>query len=78
MLLLDRNNEPTHTVYYLSAIAYKLLSDHPGMNVSSLHRIIENEIISSELNFEFLVLALDFLFLLDKIEIDEKGELYVH
>lgn len=78
MLLLDKNSEPTHTVYYLSAVAHKLLLDHPGIDISSLYRIIEDEVVFNEFNFDFLVLALDFLFLLNKIEISEKGELYVH
>lgn len=78
MLLLDKNSEPTHTVYYLSAVAYKLLLECPGMDSSSLYRVIEDEVTFDEFNFEFLILALDFLFLLDKIKISEKGELYVH
>lgn len=78
MLLLDRNNEPENTVYYLSAVARQLITERPGLDVSSLYRTIETEILFCEFNFAFLVLALDFLFLLDMVEVDEKGELYVH
>lgn len=78
MLLLDKNNEPTYTVYYLSAVSYKLLLENPGTDILSLYRTIEKEILFDEFNFDFLVLALDFLFLLNKVCVNGKGELYVH
>lgn len=81
MILIDDNNRPTNTVYYLSAIAYYLLSlrhGHSGITPSHLYEMISNIVLKRKVNFTFFVMALDFLFLLDKIEIDRKGYLHVH
>lgn len=36
MLILDRNNEPTSTVYYLAASIYGYLKTYNGIDASSL------------------------------------------
>jgi len=78
MLLLDRNNEPTSTVYYLAAIAHGCLVEHDGIDAASLYTMITGTVIHKEVNFDFFIMALDFLFLLGKIYVDEKGELHVY
>lgn len=81
MLLIDDNNRPTNTVYYLSALVYDLLKEENsqrGINSSDLYEEIVHSILNRNVNFVFFVLALDFLFLLDKLEIDGEGRLHVH
>ncbi len=78
MLLLDRNNEPTSTVYYLAAMAYDHLGDHAGLDVSELYEWAVGQLEGKKINYEFFLMALDFLFLLERITVDEKGGLYVH
>lgn len=81
MLLIDNNNRPTNTVYYLSAVAYDLLrrsSGQAGMNSTELYNKIADDVLERKVNFVFFTLALDFLFLLGKLEVDEKGRLHVH
>lgn len=78
MLLIDRNNEPTSTVYYLAAIAYGHLLDCGSMDAASLFTHISENVIKQKINYEFFVMALDFLYLLDKVMVDEKGELHVY
>ena len=38
MLILDRNNEPTSTVYYLAASIYGYLKTYNGIDASSLYQ----------------------------------------
>ena len=41
MLLLDRNNEPSSTVYYLAALAYSRIEQQDdGIDASSLYQSI--------------------------------------
>ena len=78
MLLLDRNNEPTSTVYYLAAAAYNYTGKHDGINASDLYREVIENFIGRKVSYNFFLMALDFLFLLDHIFVDEKGGLHVH
>lgn len=41
MLILDRNNEPTSTVYYLAASIYGYLKTYNGIDASSLYQKIK-------------------------------------
>jgi len=78
MLLLDRNNEPTSTVYYLSALVFDYLVRHDGMDAATLYQHICSEVVGRKVGYDFFVMALDFLFLLDRIGVDEKGGLHVY
>ena len=78
MLLLDRNNEPTSTVYYLAASVYDYVGKHDGIDASSLHQAIIVDLVGRNVSYDFFLMALDFLYLLDRITVDEKGGLHVH
>ncbi len=78
MLLLDRNNEPTSTVYYLAAAAYAYLGGNDGLDSATLYQRVTQEQIGKRVNYQFFTMALDFLYLLDAITVDEKGGLHVH
>lgn len=78
MLLLDRNNEPTNTVYYLAAAAHHCLRGDDGLDASSLYRKVCSEVVGDEVGYDFFVMALDFLYLIDSIFVDERGGLHVH
>lgn len=78
MLLLDRNNEPTNTVYYLAAVAHHCLGVSDGLDTSSLYQRICGEIAGVDVSYEFFVMALDFLYLTDAVSVDERGGLHVH
>lgn len=77
MILLDRNNEPENTIYYISALLYGLINNNPEIDYSNLFKKLLAERNNKKINISFYSLALDFLFLLDKISIDRKGGLYV-
>lgn len=78
MLLLDVNNDPENTIYYLSAVIYEFMKNSDGLDYNELYSEIANKILFKNINFEFFSLALDFLFLLDKIDVDDKGTLHVY
>lgn len=78
MILLDRNNKPENTVYYLAALSYGFISKNKGLDYSELYEKLSEKNNHKDINFEFFSLALNFLFLVDKISVDEKGGLYVY
>ncbi|AFS40248.1 MULTISPECIES: ABC-three component system middle component 6 [Leuconostoc gelidum group] len=78
MLLLDINNNPDNTIYYLAATIYGFLNKNDGLDYIELYSEISQKILAKKINFEFFSLALDFLFLLDKVDVDEKGALHVY
>lgn len=78
MLLLDVNNDPENTIYYLSAAIYEFMKNNDGMDYNELYSEIANNVLARKINFEFFSLALDFLFLLNKIDVDNKGALHVY
>lgn len=75
MLLLDKTVEPHNTVFYLSILAYELIRNGVFDPVQ-LYNKVQYEI-KEKLNYDFFILALDFLFLLNKININKKGELVI-
>ncbi len=75
MLLLNKNAEPEKTILYLSAIIYGIILK--GLkNIDDIYLEVQIEL-EEKLNFNFFVLALDFLFLLNKININSKGDIEV-
>lgn len=78
MLLLDRNNEPTSTVYYLAASVYDYVGRHDGVDASNLYQGVMTDFVGRKVSYDFFLMALDFLYLLDRVTVDEKGGLHVH
>lgn len=78
MLLLDRNNEPTSTVYYLAACIYNYVEKFEGIDSSNLYEAITSDLVKRKVNYDFFLMALDFLYLLNRITVDEKGGLHVY
>ena len=79
MLLLDRNNEPSSTVYYLAALAYSRIEQQDdGIDASSLYQRITADFVGKKISYDFFLMALDFLYLLDRIIVDDKGGLHVY
>lgn len=78
MLLLDRNNEPASTVYYLAASLYGYASKHDSIDASSLYQRVMIDSVGKNVSYDFFLMALDFLYLLNRIDVDERGGLHVH
>lgn len=78
MILLDRNNQPKNTVYYLSAVVYVYLRQNGNLGLIDLYKKISNTVLKRKLNFEIFSLAIDFLFLIGKVNVNKKGDIYVY
>lgn len=78
MLLIDKNNNPTKTVYYIAAMAYSRLCLQPALDSGALYDWTADEHRCGEIPYEFFVMALDLLFLTVGLNIDGKGALSVH
>lgn len=78
MILLDRNNQPKNTVYYLSAVVYGYLRQNGNVGLIDLYEKISNTVLKRKLNFEIFSLAIDFLFLIGKVNVNNKGDIYVY
>lgn len=78
MILLDTNNEPTSTVYYLAAASYRALREADGMDSNRLYEEVTGDEVRRGVRYDFFMLALDFLYLLGRIDVDERGGLHVH
>ncbi|WP_436708098.1 ABC-three component system middle component 6 [Lactiplantibacillus plantarum] len=76
MLLLDQNKQPQNTVLYLAATVSGLLLEQDGLDFAALLKQVE-KVVSHKINPTFLSLALNFLFLIDKLQLDERGGLHV-
>ena len=78
MILIDESNDPTETVIYISAVTYNYLRTNniKGIDVSSLFKKVSGKI-NREIPFEFFSLYLDFLYLINKISVSEKGDIIV-
>jgi len=78
MLLLDRNKEPSNTVIYISAVIFSLLDKDGGLDYSELLNKVTYGALKKAPNIKTYSLALNFLFLMNKIYIDERGILHVY
>lgn len=77
MLLLDRANDPRNSVYYIAAQIYNIIATVQKTDGDSLQSDFIQSQSTGALNVETYFLALDFLFLLGKIDIDRTGDIYV-
>jgi len=77
MLLLDRANDPRNSVYYIAAQICNIIATVRKTDGDSLQSDFMQSQSTGALNVETYFLALDFLFLLGKIDIDRTGDIYV-
>lgn len=78
MLLVDKATTPENTVYFISALLNGLLSQKDGLDYSTLYKITCKKMGKDKINTTVFTMALDFLFLLNKIGIDKEGKIHVY
>ena len=78
MLLLDRANDPRNSVYYIAGQIYGIIADRRITDESTLWVHMFEIDAPAALNVERYFLALELLFLLNKINIDERGKIRVY
>lgn len=78
MIILDKNNNPYETVYYTINLAYKYIHDNDGIDFCRLYNLINVDCLYEGIRYNFLLLALDFLFFINKITVNDYGGLHVY
>ncbi len=78
MLLIDRNNDPVKTVYYIAALVYSRISVAGETGPIDLYRWVCDSARCGAVPFEFFLMAIDFLFLVAGMEATEEGRLRVY
>ena len=76
--LLDRNADPRNTVYYISSRVFRILVESEGLDLSELSALVSAELNLNARKHRFIILALDFLYLLGKIRCDSEGLIHVN
>ncbi|UYT10394.1 ABC-three component system middle component 6 [Lactococcus garvieae] len=72
-MIIDRDSRPVDTVYYTSAYILNLVSKK-SYQVEKLYEELKRNC-NSELDYTIFILALDFLFLLEKVDFSLEGDL---
>lgn len=78
MLLVNKATQPDNTVYFIAAVLNGILIKNGGLDYAQLYKLALNRMNKSKIEMSTYTLALDFLFLLDKINIDKDGKIYVY
>lgn len=78
MLLIDRNNDPVKTVYYIAALVYSRVSAMGETGPIDLYKWVCDPARCGDVPYEFFLMAIDFLFLVARVEATEEGRLRVH
>jgi uncharacterized protein YfkK (UPF0435 family) len=70
-MLLPDNIHPENTIYYNGAFVLESLQNK---NIQTLIELYQNVKQKRNMSFSILILCLDWLYLIDVAEINEKGE----
>ena len=71
IMLLPDNIHPENTIYYNGALVLQSLQHK---NVQTLIELYQNVRIKRDISFSILILCLDWLYLIDVAEMNDKGE----
>ena len=71
IMLLPDNIHPENTIYYNGALVLQSLQQK---NVQTLIELYQNVRNKRDMSFSILILCLDWLYLIDVAEINDKGE----
>lgn len=72
-MIINRDVKPHETIYYISAILHVILKNNP-LNTTDLYKELCMET-GNKIDYQIFLFSIDFLFLLNKITINEKGDL---
>lgn len=75
MILLDKNTTPDNTIYYLSGIVHGIIKRYTQLEYLKLYDILCKRQ-NRKISFDYYTLALDFLFLLNKVAVDDNGVIF--
>ncbi len=78
LYLIDRNAKPTKTIYYISSVVYQNILENNGITIDALSDKVSSQLSLNYRKQQFLLLALDFLFIVGKIRCDENGLIHAN
>ncbi len=70
MLIINKERNPKYSLYHIGAEVLNLLLNNPYYEINSLYKEL-NKQYNGTLSADYFHIALDWLFLLDKIRIQE-------
>ncbi len=72
MIIINKDAKPRDTVYYISCCAFGALKRHGSVDLKRLYEIVKNSYDLIDLNYTSFQLSVNFLFLVNKIELDRE------
>lgn len=70
-MLLPDNIQPKNSIYYNGALVLEIMQKYNSLSVLDLFLLFKQK---KEVTFPVLVLCLDWLYLIDAVIVDTKGE----
>lgn len=72
-MIINKDVKPNETIFYLSAILNKILKNNP-LNTTNLYSELCKDV-QFTVDYQVFILSINFLFLIKKIMINEKGDI---
>lgn len=70
-MLLPDNIHPKNSIYYNGALVLNVVQQHKQLNIVDLYLKLRE---ANDVSFQILVLCLDWLYLIDAVKVNNKGE----
>jgi hypothetical protein len=70
-MLLPDNIHPENSIYYNGALVLDIIQQHKRLSIFDLYLKLREE---TDVSFPILVLCLDWLYLIDAVNVNKKGE----
>lgn len=70
-MLLPDNIQPKNSIYYNGALVLEIMQKYKALNIFDLFLLFKQK---KEVTFPVLILCLDWLYLIDAVIVDAKGE----
>ncbi len=73
-MLLPDNIHPENSIYYNGALVLELVQQHKSIELTELYILVKEK---RNMSYPILILCLDWLYLLNVVIINKKGEVYL-
>ena len=70
-MLLPDNIQPKNSIYYNGALVLEIMQKYKSLNILDLFLLFKQK---KEVTFPVLIFCLDWLYLIDAVIVDAKGE----
>lgn len=76
MILIGNDKKPENTIYFYAGVVWEILQTKTQLDFRKIEKEFHKTtgLITNEL---FLILAIDFLYMIDFVDVDLEGNLYV-